>query len=312
MIFKDKLDESHKNIQPEINSLIPQAWENQQHVGDLLLLHINGFFDPTILNYNETSGHDFSPHLIGLGSEGHSAKAHYEYIHRYRMNNIYNLSYSKYLEKVRYKHGNEDEIDLLISDEENIIQNEMLIYLKIWECDLFIKKYYQLIRLVYGESYDWYFKLANTVSNKMSTGTRQNVIQIKIRDRLKTISPGLYNVFKKTYIPQIRNSIAHSNYSFQGRSIHLNNYIKENQNAQLQSISFDEWIEIFHNTLVLYNEYIHLGQLINQHYIKITQTSNQIMEIKITDQTNAIKISFVKYREFYNDWSYLNSDDITD
>ncbi len=44
MIFKDKLDEKTKLIRPEIDKLLDLALKNQNHIGDLLLCHVNGFF----------------------------------------------------------------------------------------------------------------------------------------------------------------------------------------------------------------------------------------------------------------------------
>lgn len=43
MIFIDKLKEREQLLNPEFDRLIDLAWNNQSHIGDLLLLHINGF-----------------------------------------------------------------------------------------------------------------------------------------------------------------------------------------------------------------------------------------------------------------------------
>ncbi len=103
----------------------------------------------------------------------------------------------------------------------------MLIYLKFWEADSTIKKLYQFVRILHGEPYDWYFKISESNRDKNSTGKRQDIILLKIRNRLKEFSSTLYQVIKDTYKTQIRNSIAHSNYSFLSRNIHLNNFIKK-------------------------------------------------------------------------------------
>ena len=53
MLFPDKLSEAQKLIQPEINKLFEQALKNQTHPNDLLLININGFYDPMALELNK-------------------------------------------------------------------------------------------------------------------------------------------------------------------------------------------------------------------------------------------------------------------
>lgn len=306
MIFQDKLDERTKIFRPEIDRLLDKAWRNQAHIGDLLLFHINGFFQETILNHNLHSDTKLNPHTIGPGLEGHSESSHYSFIHKYRTTSISEKTHKEYLEQVKWVPEKRKQIDDLIEFEETTIQLEMLIYLKIWEADLFIKKLYQFVRALSGEPYNWYFKLSESSRDKTCTGTRQEIIRKLIIEKLKDMSPTLHQTIKETYKTQIRNSIAHSNYSFLGRNIHLNNFIKDDQHSQLSSISFDEWINIFHNTIIFHNEYLRMNNLINELYAKLALENGNTMEILITEADGTQYPAYVEYRPQWKDWKYKN------
>ncbi len=285
MIFKDKLEEKGKLIRPEINRLLDIALKNQSHTGDLLLFYINGFHHEEILTWN--SRHQeriLNPHVIGPGDEGFSEYAHYSFINEYRTRCISKLNYSEYLKLHEWTQKRSDEIQKLVYIEATTIQLEMLIYLKFWEADMIIKRLYQFIRALNGEYYDWYFRVSKSNRDKGSTGTRQDIIRKEIRDKIKPYSGILYQIIKDTYKTQVRDSIAHSNYFFQGRHIRLNNYIKEDPHADKKVLSFDDWIDMFHNTLALFDEYIRMNNLINDHYAKIASEHNNIIEILITEK----------------------------
>lgn len=302
MIFKDKLFEVTKLISPEFDRLFEIGIEKQYHFGDLLLIHVNGFFDENVLEWNKSSGLSLNPHLVGPSHEGHSENTHYSFIHKYRTTNIFESSFSDYQKSVEYTSERSKEIDELIEIEGISVQLEMLIYLKFWEADLIIKKLYQLSRIINGEPYDWYFKIP-----KNRLAKRQEIIRLKIRDRLKEISPIIFEKIKETYKTQIRNSIAHSNYSFIGRNIDLNNYIKNDPNCQLGTITFDEWIDIFHNTLILHNEYYRINRRINEHYGEIAKRHKNIVPILVTEEGGKQYELPLEFRPGYNDWGYKQS-----
>jgi len=207
-----------------------------------------------------------NPHVIGPGKEGHSENAHYKFIHEYRTKNIHDLDYTEYLKLHIYNPERNEEIEKLLKFERNSIQVEMLIYLKFWEADLIIKKLYQFTRAIHGEPYDWHFKIKESNRDSTVTGSRQEIIRLKIRDRLKEHSLPLHDHLKMCYNTQTRNSIAHSKYSFIGRNIHPNNYIKSDPSHQLRCLTFDQWVDMFNGTLVLYNEYIRLKGRVNDFY----------------------------------------------
>lgn len=309
MIFKDKLKEKGLIIRPEIDKLLDIAWNKQAHIGDLLLFHINGFYQEDTLIWNENNPEKkFNPHVIGPGSEGHSEQAHYSFIHKYRTTNISKLTYPEYLKLHECTQERSKEIDELVDIEETSIQLEMLIYLKFWETDMIIKKLYQFTRALNGEFYDWYFKVSESNRDKTSTGTRQDILRKSVRDKIKPHSEKLYQVIKDTYKTQIRNSIAHSNYSFLGRHIHPNNYIKDAPHASIRALSFNEWIDMFHNTLVLHNEYIRMNNLINDHYAKLASKHDNTMEILVTEKDGKQYPLYVEYRPEWKDWKFKQND----
>ncbi len=308
MIFKCKLKEKGQIISPEIDKLLDIALSKQAHTGDLLLFHINGFYNDDTLRWNENNPEKkYNPHVIGPSSEGHSEQAHYSFIHKYRTTNISKLTYSDYLKLHEWTQERHNEIEELIDIEETSIQIEMLIYLKFWEADMIIKKLYQFTRILNGEFYDWYFKVSESNRDKKSTGTRQDILRKSVRDKIKPHSEILYQIIKNTYKTQIRNSIAHSNYSFHGRHIHPNNYIKDDPYASIKALSFDEWIDIFHNTIVLHNEYIRMNKFINDHYAELASKQDNKMEILVTEKEGKQYPLYIEFRPKWNDWKFIQN-----
>lgn len=257
MLFKDKLKLITKELSSEYDKLFYEILKTQSHDSDMLLVFINGFYSPI----TNKSLKGFSPYVIGPNKDGHSYSDHYEFIHKYRTESIHELTLKDYLKECEWTSERSKKIDELVAAEKHSIQLEMLIYLKIWESDTFIKQYYQLINLLNGEPYDWHFQIANSSRDKDTTGTRDVLIRKKIRDKLKIKFPKIYSAFKTAYITQVRNSIAHSNYSFAGRNIHLNNDVENDPYSQLKNIEFNNWIEMFHNTMIIYNELLRLNNV---------------------------------------------------
>lgn len=307
MVFSDILTKTTELISPEFDKLLEQAWQNQPHKADLLLFQINGFYDRNALLYNQRNlDRPLNPHVIGPGSEGHSERTHYDFIDQYRMKNILDISHEQYLQEVNWAPDKQEEINKIVEVERMTIHLEMLIYLKIWETDLFIKKLYQFVRALDGEHYDWRFKICESNRDKDCTGTREKIIRNLIRDKIEKHSPVLFQFLQETYKTQVRNSIAHSKYSFTGlhsRHIHLNNFIEADPASQLHGISFDEWVVIFHNTLTLYNEYIRINNIISLHYSKIAEINNNELEILVTEEDMQYVLPVVYIPEWKR-WTY--------
>lgn len=304
MIFIDKLREFDTPLEKEVDKLFAMAIKNQSHNGDLLLLHENGFYDSDTHFFNKHSEKKFNPHSIGPGNEGHSEYTHYLFIDKYRQNNIHELGFKEYLKLYKYSEEREKEIDDLQNIEGLGIQLEMLIYIKIWEADLFIKKLYEFVRILHGEHYDWYFKLKESPRSPNSSGERQEIIRKKIRNKIQDQSSLLFETIKRSYKTQIRNSIAHSNYSLLGRSIHLNNFVKGDSYSQIKVVTFNEWVDIFHQTLGLYNQYIRLNNLIQNHYKEIAERNNNKVEILVTEENGKVYPTYLSYDFRIKRWFY--------
>ncbi|MDQ2720167.1 MAG: hypothetical protein M3Z26_10480 [Bacteroidota bacterium] len=304
MIFIYKLREFDTPLEMEFDKLFALALRNQSHNGDLLLIHENGFYDSDTHIFNKHSEEKFNPHAIGPGNEGHSEYTHYLFIDKYRQSNIHELGFKEYLKLYEYSDEREKEIDDLQKMEGLGIQLEMLIYIKIWEADLFIKKLYEFVRILHREHYDWYFKLKESSRSLNFSGERHEIIRSKIRDKIQDISPLLFETIKRSYKTQIRNSIAHSNYSFLGRSIHLNNFVEGDPHSQIRVVTFNEWTDIFHQTLSLYDQYIRLDNLIQNYYKQIAENNNNKVEILVTEENGKAYPTYLSYDLNIKRWFY--------
>jgi hypothetical protein len=278
------------------------SFNNQAHYGDLLLVNENaGYYKDVEKADNLPFIPD--PYTIGPQLEGHSEITHHKFIGEY-IKSVSNVNYKEHLKAVVYNPDRKEEIDELIGEEEFTIQIEMLIYLKIWESDTFIKKMYQLARLINGENYDWHFKIKGHDKNDSSGLPRSVLLNDHVKRKFKGKLPKLYNYFNTAYKTQIRNAIAHSQYSILGRSIILNNYI-EGSKKLLSHITFDEWTKLFHQTIVLYTLYTEFFNRVNDIYYNNSLIDNSSVEVRIN---RLYPIAETRYmvlytRPFFKDWS---------
>lgn len=303
MLFSEILNKKGKQLAPEFEKLFDMVLENQTHDCDLLLTYINGFYNPEVYKWDNLD-EKVSPYMIGLSYEGHSDRTHYNFIHNYTASAIAQITHQDYLKEIEYSEENRMGIEEKIGFESMTIQLEMLIYLKIWEADTFIKRFYQLARLINHEPYDWHFKLAESNRNDKATGTRQDIIRLKIRDRFKEKLPVLYDAFKIAYNTQIRNSIAHSKYSVLNRVIYLNNKIEKDPAAQLFGQSYDEWIDRFHTTMAIYNEQIGFFKKVNKFYGAVAEHHENMLQIRVSKKELVEELRFVEYRLDFKNWSW--------
>ncbi len=305
MLFKEILDAKYKELRPQFEELYHLIIKRQTHEADLLLVHLNAFYNPEVHSWDNLS-EKMSPYTFGPNHEGHSEITHHDFIGEYVKRNISGKTLIDYLKNFEYSEDRREEIDRLNFDEFISIQTEMLIYLKIWESDTFIKKFFQLAKLSEGNAYDWHYKLMTTSREKGATGTRDVIIRSKIRDKFKVTIPRLYDAFKNTYNFQIRNSIAHSQYSILGRHIQLNNYVKEDRFSQLRGLTFDEWVDRFHETLVLYTLYHEFLDNVNSNYGTVASQQGDTITVRITrkDPHDQVEYRSIYYRDVYKDWGW--------
>jgi len=278
------------------------ALTNQHHPNDLLLIDINGFY--TSNTFDMGNGRRSSNYAIGPGAEGHSESLHYGFIHAYRTNYIADKLHSEYLKDHEYSPEKSQIIDELTEAEGLTIQMEMLVFLKIWEMSQYLKNLYEFVRILNGEHYEWHFKLRAGDDNT-GIATAQELIRVHIRDEIRQYSEPIYTTFRTAYKSQIRNSIAHSNYSFMGRNIHPNNHRTNVNYLQITNLPFDEWIDMFHSTLILHNAYLILKNRIHSYYRELALSSNNRLEIRINKQDGTEELGHVEYRTNIDDWRWV-------
>jgi len=72
MLYTDLLKKTKDLLLPESNKLINKIWKNQNHKGDLLIWHVNGFYEEKALLFESEDGFGYSPYVIGHGNSGFS------------------------------------------------------------------------------------------------------------------------------------------------------------------------------------------------------------------------------------------------
>lgn len=304
MLFSDVLKKHEALVAPDFERLVGAGLANQAHPGDMLVWLNNGSYNEEVLQFKHpVDGKTYNPHVIGQGDIGLSEQAHYKFIDQYRQGYLSKLSFTEYLKELEYSEARRVEIDGLVDIEETTINLEMLVYLKFWESDSIIKKLYELVRIANAEPYDWYFKVAESNRDTDATGTRQDIIRKAIRDRIQNF-PEVYKAIKSAYKTQIRNAIAHSKYAFQGRNIHLHNFVAADKAAQLQNVTFDDWIDIFHLTIILHNCYIRATDEVSKYYAQLASQNNNEVQILVTEKTIKQYTLPLIFRPEFKDWRY--------
>lgn len=301
MLFKDKLEEIRNKLEPEFERLFSEALKKQSHKGDLLMVTINGSYDKKMAGITLANGKPASLYVHGPGSSGLADETHYRYIDFYRRK-IHQKTLTEYQKLHVYSPERQDEINKLLNAEELSIHLESSIYLKIWEGDHFIKVWFQFLQCLEGKPYDWHFKVKSSSRDTDGIDVRHKVLRIHIRERIKNFSIPIFEAFKIAYKTQIRNSIAHSNFSFLGRNIHPNNFISDDPSHQLKYLTFDDWIEMFHSTIILHNFYIWLKNKINMHYGGNYLNGEKPIEIRVVKPSGETTYRYVKFRPEYEDW----------
>jgi hypothetical protein len=310
MIFLDQIQAKDAELGPEFDRLFALAVANQSHPGDLLLLLENGSYKPEVLDY---VGHNLSTYVIGPGTDGLAYHTHYKFINNYR-HRVSTSTHAEYLAELAALVASRDwpARDQLEAFEETTIHLESLIYIKIWESDFFIKRFYEFVRILLGEPFDWRFRVSEYNRDPTATGVRHKILRELVRNKVQPISTILYASLAVAYKPQVRNSIAHSNFAMQGRHIQLNNYAEQDPGSQLHVITFDEWVEMFHYTLALYNELVGLGNRIRTHYAELAASQGNRIEVLVPDREGTPRQRIIKYRPHFNDFRYWNPNDDKD
>jgi hypothetical protein len=291
MLFNDILKEKYDQLAPVFNKLFDLAIKNQTHSGDLLLVmenaHLTEESDP---DDNEKVKLFYN---IGPTMDYHCETANHNFIKQY-IRSVITMPYEDYKALHVYSPEKSKEIDDILFEESNTIQVEMLIYLKIWEGEAFLKKMYQVSRLVTGQDYDWHLRI--THKKKKAREMERHELLTKLKENLQQGVPELFDVVNRVHRSQLRNAIAHSQYAMLGRNIMLNNQNKRNSEHQ-HGFDFNEWVDLFHDTLTIYTLYEVMFDKVKEYYFE--------KEVRVTRLYPEERRSLILLysREYFKDWS---------
>ena len=290
MLYVDKLEALSNESEKATGNLFEKAKKNQSHPNDLLLVLINGFFyDDLVDNHLK-----LSPYVIGQGEEGFADRTQYEFFHSFRTGAIAQSKDELLVDK-----GKIDKEEFELSYRLTT-QLELMVYLKFWESDFLLRQFYNLVRLIHGESFDWH--------KKMKDVGRKHLIENEIILKAKNKAPNFFDYISKAYVRQIRNAAAHSQFFIHGDYINFTNSSKDaEQNHRLVSLHVDDWEDIFHRTILLYNFFIKFSTEYEKLFKTETIGKHFGKQIRITTKDDKEMIEWVKIHDdrwmWYVNWA---------
>lgn len=268
MLFRDLIGELRGGVATAVEELFSAAHSHQTHPQDLLLVDQHGFYCEALASSQTDGQSRLSPSVVGPDQIGFANSTFYEFVDWFRNSHV--LDKAQWEEQVA--HDPETQ-----KDERLTIQIEQSIYLRFWEADSLLKRYYQLGSLALDEPYDWRL----TIPSHTRKGSKHEFIRKQIRDRVKCICPNFYALVKDNYKTQIRDAIAHSQLYMVGRVIRfLNHSPNPAAHAPLAGMSFDEWYRQFHATLLLHNETIGAFRRYRKRYEEQALANNNRIEVR--------------------------------
>lgn len=314
-MFDIKLyNEQLKVIQNLFQQVFEEAMKNNSGRNELLLVSLNfGYMSDSvslILDNLNNSGANYSK----------QKRLIYDDAHRGWVWDTFQKFISQYI-------SNSNHNDSIAPEkQEFLIQIEMLIYLKFWESDYILNYLHRFSEILKGNGYHWEEKL---------TGYKRNE---KINDIIQNFSAnGLKNILAETYKENIRNSIAHSQYSFIfPAQIDLNTYDTSKKNKQEKNefrekiktscflnkrgnwceysalcdpkekgcwsapLSFEDWNKIFTQTCLIYQGIIRLDEIIENHFQKIYRELGNVRIMSIANCET--RYLYLKYDEERKRW----------
>lgn len=284
MLFLETIKKYEIEVETAVNELFTAVQNNQTHEQDLLLVDINGFYQPVSIGHSK-----YSPFMFGpQGWEYYTDRAQYDFFDNYRR-----LIFESPKKEFFTNFHNDKEKQSLFSFTTQI---ELMIFLKFWESNRTIKKLYQLTNLAKGNNYNWHFEISKDDS-------MHEIIRLKIRDPLKTICPNFYKLIKDIYLSQIRNATAHSDFYIIDDTIGFNNYNPKNH-APLTQIKFAEWENRIVKLILLFNKLIKHFNDARRGYIGQQIDKEFGLQIRMTESDGTETYRFIKYHEIpgRQDW----------
>jgi hypothetical protein len=238
MLYLEWLKKIEADVQPVVENFFTKIEKNQYHEGDLLLVSVHGFYDRrhegSLLNKKLR----LSSYVFGVGEEGLTNQTQFDFFNAFLSAYLNSGSREKYVDYIRT--DSQAQAAYLIT-----IQLELMIYLKFWESDYFLKQLYNLCtRLLHGKNYDWHVNIKDK--------GKKTFLDIEVKDALRVKAPKFLELFEKVYSRQIRNAIAHSQFWLNNSYLNFMNYDPADD-AHLKGFTIEEWENHYHHFVVFFN-----------------------------------------------------------
>lgn len=217
MIRNSTFDKYEPVIRQAFQRFINEAKFNALDIGDFLVCQQGGFIS-------------FGGPCIGLGEVGIN--------NLQKVNTILNIGPMIITEDSDYFTKNGNTFFHGCSQFENSIMQICNYYLDIWENELFLRNFIELIKIANGEHYDWNLDLS-----KLKQNGKGELIRNEIIGKLDKY-PYLKEILKIAYNSNLRNAVGHSQFHIVQGGIILDTYGR-NKYATVQGFCFDDWEKIF-------------------------------------------------------------------
>lgn len=282
MLYDELLKGSMEKVKPIISSLFETAFKKQSHNGDILLVINHAFLNT--LNYQGSS-----KYKMGLGDEGIAWTSFTEYFQWYLTNHTLPGDPTElkktFKENKDWRRG-----------ESIITQFELMLFLKLWECDYFLKILFNLCRLANGHSYCW--------DKNMKHKKAAKLIENEIIQKTSKVCPPFSKILYESYNRQIRNAIAHSQFKVNQGNLNLLNIDKVEENS-LRNITLEKWETMFHNSIAIYLSV--LRHLKEYHLVYKNQLSskNDIIQVRFDgEEPQNLNVKLHNYGSRFERWTW--------
>ncbi len=277
MIFDEIVKEYRDEVGQAVEELFKNAFQNQKHEQDLLLVIAHACFQK---DANGETKRCLGPDIIG---HCESTVNQFLILHR----EAYKLPGTMEEFEVQAQ------LDTKLKNTELYSINiEKQIYLKFWESEMTLKKIHQLINLANHKNYRW-----NDLSRELYR--RSSFILEKIIKPTEVSCPKFSKLVKDIYNTQIRNSIAHSQYFFMGNNIGYGN-AKENLDS-VYSLSFKQWAEIIHKTLLVHDYLLQYFEFYGNIYLR--KAIDGPLLINVLQEDGTYELDEISPRASSNDYT---------
>jgi len=282
MVRNDSLMQCEKEVKEALQEFFNLCINNMLHDGELLVCYQNGFVD-----------WDSNP-CVGPGIDG---------IHNFpKINSIIFKGIGEITSDNDYfmKEGNM--FFNGISTFEKNIDEQKKTYIDIWENTYFLTIFTQLIHLLNNEHYDWYLETSKLPPNGKSKHIREEIIKKLIK------SPKLYNLIRIAYKAQIRNAIAHSQYTLVQGGIMYKNY-KSDKYSNIEGLLFEDWEKIYIYTYLIFTGIFQILKQINRdRYIPYSKCSpNKGIQILIPNKEKKWIESYIYPDKKEETWRFVKT-----